>query len=79
MSIGNENERYVVVYIEEREEDHDWEINWSTDDKEAALKNARELAEGVNIDAVKVLDCQAIFEYYDENAHQRPWSKEEEK
>ncbi len=79
MPIGNENERYVVVYIEEREEDDDWEINWSTDDKEAALANAKELAEGCNIDAVKVLDCHAIFEYYDEGAYQRPWSKKRKK
>lgn len=67
--------KFLVQYIEEREEDWDWDTQLETDDDKEAIREAKEMMESTNIDAVRVLKTECIFEEYDHNSYQRPWSK----
>ena len=67
--------KYLVQYIEEREEDWDWDTQSEKDDKKAAIKEAKEMLESSNIDAVRVVKAECVFEEYDPNSNDRPWSK----
>ena len=71
--------KYMVMYLEEREEDHDWDINLQTDDRKEAIANAKELSEGDNIDGVRVLKTECVYESLNRNSWGRPWSKTRKK
>lgn len=67
--------KFLVQYIEEREEYWDWDTQSEKDDEKAAIKEAKEMLESSNIDAVRVVETKCVFEEYNHDAHDRPWSK----
>lgn len=70
---------YLVQYIEEREEEDDWQRHDETETLSKAIEEADELMEATNIDAVRVLKFDTVYEKQDPNSWGRPWSKKRKK
>ena len=76
---GYQTPTYMTQYLDEREEDHDWQTQIETGDWAEAKHHADEMIQCSGIDGVRILEVRKVHEELDPNSHGRPWSKKRKK